>query len=71
MRRIADLGYTHVKIEIGAAEVNPFAFHPFSELADGETVDAGYARVPQAPGIGFELHANAHEVFRAVSVPGR
>lgn len=48
---------------LGGAEVNPFAFHPFSGLADGASVDAGYARVPQAPGIGFELHAGAHEVF--------
>ncbi|CAB3758074.1 mandelate racemase [Burkholderia sp. MSh2] len=52
---------------LGGAEVNPFAFHPFNGLADGASVDGGYARVPQAPGIGFELHAGAHDVFRAVA----
>ncbi|TCW86586.1 mandelate racemase [Burkholderia sp. SRS-46] len=52
---------------LGGAEVNPFAFHPFNGLADGATVDAGYATVPQAPGIGFELHAGAHNAFRALS----
>lgn len=52
---------------LGGAEVNPFAFDPFSGLADGATVDAGFARTPQAPGIGFELHAGAHRAFRAVS----
>ncbi len=52
---------------LGGAEVNPFAFRPFSGLADGVSVDAGYARVPQAPGIGFELHAGAHDVFRSLS----
>ncbi|MCA8431780.1 mandelate racemase/muconate lactonizing enzyme family protein [Burkholderia seminalis] len=56
---------------LGGAEVSPFAFHPFSGLADGETVDAGYARVPQVPGIGFELHVNAHDTFRAIPVSGR
>ncbi|KWF06789.1 enolase C-terminal domain-like protein [Burkholderia pseudomultivorans] len=52
---------------LGGAEINPFAFHPFHGLADGDTVDAGYATVPQAPGIGFERHAAAHELFRAIS----
>ncbi|WP_306715101.1 enolase C-terminal domain-like protein [Burkholderia dolosa] len=53
---------------LGGAEVNPFAFHPFSGLADGECVDAGYAALPSAPGIGFECHARAHAAFRALSV---
>ena len=53
--------------QLGGAEVSPFAFHPFSGLADGASVDAGYARVPQAPGIGFELHAGAHDVLRTLS----
>ncbi|AIO42788.1 mandelate racemase [Burkholderia latens] len=51
---------------LGGAEVSPFAFHPFSGLADGESVDAGCAAVPQAPGIGFELHADAYRTFRAL-----
>ncbi|MGS0895034.1 enolase C-terminal domain-like protein [Burkholderia stagnalis] len=52
---------------LGGAEVSPFAFHPFSGLADGETIDAGYAAVPQAPGIGFELHDETRRVFHALS----
>ncbi|WP_175907532.1 enolase C-terminal domain-like protein [Burkholderia sp. BCC1640] len=52
---------------LGGAEVSPFAFRPFNGLADGESVDAGYAAVPQAPGIGFELHADAYHAFRAVA----
>ncbi|AOI56849.1 hypothetical protein WI26_04150 [Burkholderia diffusa] len=49
------------------AEVSPFAFRPFNGLADGESVDDGYAAVPQAQGIGFELHADACRAFRAVA----
>ncbi|KUY99494.1 MULTISPECIES: enolase C-terminal domain-like protein [unclassified Burkholderia] len=52
---------------LGGAEVSPFAFRPFNGLADSESVDAGYAAVPQAPGIGFELHADAYHAFRAVA----
>ncbi|MDS0859893.1 mandelate racemase [Burkholderia pseudomultivorans] len=52
---------------LGGAEINPFTFHPFCGLADGDTVDAGYAAVPQAPGIGFERHAAAHALFRAIA----
>lgn len=52
---------------LGGAEVSPFAFRPFNGLADGESVDAGYAAVPQAPGIGFERHADAYRAFRAVA----
>ncbi|MGP8474736.1 enolase C-terminal domain-like protein [Burkholderia sp. PR2] len=52
---------------LGGAEVSPFAFRPFNGLADGESVDAGYAAVPQAPGIGFECHADAYRAFRAVA----
>ncbi|WP_055334205.1 enolase C-terminal domain-like protein [Ralstonia solanacearum] len=51
---------------LGGAEVSPFAFHPFRGLADGARVEAGTAAVPQAPGIGFEAHAEAWAVFRRV-----
>lgn len=49
---------------LGGAEVSPFAFAPFRGLADGARVDAGCAPLPQAPGIGFETHAEAWRVFR-------
>ncbi|WP_063548422.1 enolase C-terminal domain-like protein [Burkholderia territorii] len=52
---------------LGGAEVSPFAFRPFNGLVDGESVDAGYTAVPQAPGIGFELHADAYRAFRAIA----
>ncbi|KWH49087.1 enolase C-terminal domain-like protein [Burkholderia stagnalis] len=51
---------------LGGAEVNPFALQPFSGLADGAMVEAGHTAVPQAPGIGFELHDGARNAFRAL-----
>ncbi|KVV45255.1 hypothetical protein WK81_11065 [Burkholderia ubonensis] len=50
---------------LGGAEINPFAFRPFRGLADGAMVAAGRASVPQAPGIGFELHRETWETFQA------
>lgn len=49
---------------LGGAEINPYAFHPFGGLADGMRVENGWATLPQAPGIGFERHA---EVMRLVA----
>ncbi|KVU22693.1 mandelate racemase [Burkholderia ubonensis] len=49
---------------LGGAEINPFAFRPFRGLADGAMVAAGQASVPQAPGIGFELHRETWAAFR-------
>ncbi|CEJ13886.1 L-fuconate dehydratase [bacterium YEK0313] len=51
---------------LGGAEVSPLAFAPFSGLADGARISGGRAPVPQAPGIGFELHGEAWRAFRAV-----
>jgi L-alanine-DL-glutamate epimerase-like enolase superfamily enzyme len=49
---------------LGGAEITPFAFRPFRGLADHMDVMAGYADLPQAPGIGFETHAEAWQAFR-------
>ena len=50
---------------LGGAEVSPLAFAPFRGLADGARVSGGRAPVPQAPGIGFELHGEAWRAFDA------
>lgn len=47
---------------LGGAEVTPFAFHPFSALSESLPVEDGFVRLPQAPGIGFELNT---EIMRA------
>jgi L-alanine-DL-glutamate epimerase-like enolase superfamily enzyme len=49
---------------LGGAEVSPFAFAPFRGLADGVRIEAGNAGLPEAPGIGFETHAEAWRAFR-------
>ncbi len=49
---------------LGGAEVSPFAFAPFRGLADGARIEGGHAGLPEAPGIGFETHAEAWRAFR-------
>lgn len=51
---------------LGGAELNPFAFHPFSTDADVIRIDGGFAEVPHAPGIGFEQHADVMRSFHRV-----
>ena len=51
---------------LGGAEVNPFSFQPLCGLADGAGVLGGYADLPQAPGIGFELRSETDQAFRQV-----
>lgn len=48
---------------LGGAEVNPFAFAPFSGLANSTKIADGHADLPQAPGIGFELNADIRRAF--------
>jgi len=48
---------------LGGAEVNPFAFGPFSGLADDTCVAEGRADLPEAPGIGFELNRAVWKTF--------
>jgi L-alanine-DL-glutamate epimerase-like enolase superfamily enzyme len=52
-------------LELGGAEVNPFAFHPFNGLADETEFAGGYADLPQVPGIGFELNSGVWQTFQA------
>lgn len=51
---------------LGGAEVNPLAFRPFCGLPAELKIEKGFADLPQAPGIGFELHNEAGPAFRAV-----
>jgi L-alanine-DL-glutamate epimerase-like enolase superfamily enzyme len=51
---------------LGGAEVTPFAFAPFSGLAEGMRVAGGHTDVPQAPGIGFETVPAVWRAFQAL-----
>lgn len=51
---------------LGGAEVNPLCFQPFGGLSDGARPGNGLAAPPDAPGIGFELKADARRLFRSL-----
>lgn len=51
---------------LGGAEVSPLAFRPFRGLPADLEIANGFADLPQAPGIGFELHNEAWQEFRSV-----
>jgi D(-)-tartrate dehydratase len=51
---------------LGGAEVNPLAFHPFHGPPAALPVTDGHVPLPDLPGIGFELHDEAWQAFRAV-----
>jgi len=51
---------------LGGAEINPLAFRPFRGLADAVEIADGFADLPQAPGVGFELHSEVWQEFRRV-----
>ena len=51
---------------LGGAEINPLGFKPFCGLASGMEIADGFVSLPQAPGIGFELHDEAWQAFRQV-----
>ena len=50
---------------LGGAEVNPLCFQPFGGLADGAAVEAGWAALGDAPGIGFEMKTPLIDLLRA------
>ena len=54
---------------LGGAESNPLAFHPFHGPPAALPVSAGRVRLPEVPGIGFELHEDAWQAFRALAPP--
>jgi D(-)-tartrate dehydratase len=54
---------------LGGAEVNPLAFHPFHGPPPSLPVSDGRMPLPDVPGIGFELHDDAWQAFRALTTP--
>ena len=54
---------------LGGAESNPLAFHPFHGPPAALPVSAGRVRLPEVPGIGFELHEDAWQAFRTLAPP--
>jgi D(-)-tartrate dehydratase len=52
---------------LGGAEITPLAFSPFHGAPPALPVTAGTMPLPDIPGIGFELHHEAHEAFRSLT----
>lgn len=52
---------------LGGAEANPLAFHPFHGPPAALPVNDGRVPLPDAPGIGFELHDDAWRAFRSLA----
>lgn len=50
-------------LNLGGAEITPFAFQPFCGLADDSVIADGYASLPQAEGIGFEANTALRALF--------
>jgi D(-)-tartrate dehydratase len=53
-------------LDLGGAEINPLAFHPFDGPPLTLPVTDGRIALPDIPGIGFELHNDAWRAFRAL-----
>jgi D(-)-tartrate dehydratase len=51
---------------LGGCESNPHNFQPFGGFADGDKVEDGSIRPPEAPGIGFETRSSSYNVFRSL-----
>jgi D(-)-tartrate dehydratase len=56
---------------LGGAEANPLAFHPFHGPPATLPVSNGSVRLPDGPGIGFEVHDDALQAFRSLTTPPR
>jgi D(-)-tartrate dehydratase len=54
-------------LHLGGNESYPDVFKPFGGFADGITVEDGYARFPDCPGIGFEAKADVYAVMRTLT----
>jgi D(-)-tartrate dehydratase len=52
---------------LGGAEITPLAFHPFHGPPPALPVNAGRIRLPDVPGIGFELHNEAWQAFKTLA----
>ena len=54
---------------LGGNESYPGIFQPFGGFADGTPVEDGYVRLPDAPGVGFELKPKLYALMRSVASP--
>jgi L-alanine-DL-glutamate epimerase-like enolase superfamily enzyme len=52
---------------LGGNESYPGIFQPFGGFADTIPIEDGYARLPDAPGVGFELKRELIELMRSVA----
>jgi L-alanine-DL-glutamate epimerase-like enolase superfamily enzyme len=53
-------------LNLGGNECYPGVFQPFGGFADGVPVENGYVKLPDAPGIGFELKNNLWQVLKDI-----
>jgi L-alanine-DL-glutamate epimerase-like enolase superfamily enzyme len=51
---------------LGGNESYPDVFKPFGGFADGIPVEDGYVRLPEAPGIGFEVKGDLHALMASL-----
>ena len=58
-----------VGLGLGGNESYPDVFAPFGGFADSTPVEGGRIRMPDAPGIGFELKANLWAVMKPLATP--
>ncbi len=52
---------------LGGNESYPGIFQPFGGFADSTPIEAGYVRLPEVPGVGFEEKAALYAVMREVA----
>ena len=56
---------------LGGAEINPLAFASVPRTTARTPRSAtAFAELPDAPGIGFELHDDAWQAYRSLTTPG-
>ncbi|HET7034818.1 MAG TPA: mandelate racemase/muconate lactonizing enzyme family protein [Thermomicrobiaceae bacterium] len=53
---------------LGGNESYPGVFQPFGGFADAIPVEAGYIRLPEIPGVGFEAKHELYALLRSVAV---
>jgi len=53
-------------LHLGGNESYPDVFKPFCGFADGYAVEDGYVRLPDAPGIGFELKSELFKTMKTI-----
>ena len=54
-------------LDLGGVEINPLGFKPFRGTGSAMEIADGFVSLPDAPGIGFELHDEAWQAFSELS----